>query len=96
MPNEDKQFLEQKNTVFEQSIAISTGFRCAGQDHRYHLPGNSLSVVRTGAVAVRNSLAIFSLGRNLDKRRFDICNPQTGAWFRGVHPVDVLNAKTLP
>ncbi len=42
------------------------------------------------ATAIKNGSVIFNLGGSLEKRKFNIYNPQTGAWSLGVHNFDVL------
>ena len=42
------------------------------------------------ATTMRNGSALFYLGQSIDKRKFNIYNPQTGAWSLGVHDFDVL------
>ena len=42
------------------------------------------------ATAIKNGSVIFYVGGSLEKRKFNIYNPQTGAWSLGVHNFDVL------
>ncbi len=42
------------------------------------------------ASAIKNGSVIFYLGGSLEKRKFNIYNPQTAAWSLGVHNFDVL------
>jgi hypothetical protein len=42
------------------------------------------------ATALKNGSVIFYLGGGAEKRKFNIYNPQTGAWSLGVHAFDVL------